>query len=721
MWADGICINQSDFEEKNRQVGLMSVIYEVASHTIIFLGETTSETDKMFRSLLRPISSSLTKQIKSGILSNVRASHDTDTFDLESKEEIESIVHDLVRHILDMPWFRRIWILQELVLSCDPWVQVGTNRLKWKNFTSLIFESNSKHDSAWAKSPNYDVLDEMCTLRESFVSRTSESSDPCHYLLKILHSCRGYGVSDPRDMLYGHLAMFANHTKSKDPKIEKFIEIDYRKTRAEFEFLSRVEDVDFEERKWDLPTWVPDWTSNKVSMEPKWRLQKGKTISEIHGIRDIHIVLGEKAVLGCIGTRVNCVEMVKNEIPRREDVFALCHKIKKLSAMEGSRENEYFDDRKMFVRLVCEHFCAWFNTSETSPYNFIPDHLEKLFDHRRSEANFRFHEIIYSISATADPANLEPLKNYLEVLKYHNHPQELGKKLAVLGNGKIALVSVRVEAGDEVWRFDGENEGPCYVFRGYDDEEGAGRIEMKETGEENGGRAEMDRTFEAFFRKMKRQVMERYVECRDDGRIAWNKKISETNGNMGFMGESAYKTISNSLARAARVLAKLESEVNDDGKREREKELKENLKRNMEMVVGNVLQEMHEMHEMEHHYLSDARVYHDQNVMLLRTDVVGIAMDRGVVKHVRFLGECVFDDESKHRQLEDKKEYWIMSKEENWIEKKCQEVEEEMKKWWKLGLGIPSEDLHDEREYDEGEYDEGYEVLGYDLEGWEPE
>ncbi|KAK8902277.1 hypothetical protein QC760_008788 [Botrytis cinerea] len=130
IWADGICINPSDYEEKNTQVNLMALIYEVASHIIIFLGETTPEGDKIFELLLPPISSLLKKQIKPMRLSNVRVSHDSDAFDLESKEDMESKIHDLIRHVLDMPWFRRIWILQELVLSVDPWVQVGNHRLK---------------------------------------------------------------------------------------------------------------------------------------------------------------------------------------------------------------------------------------------------------------------------------------------------------------------------------------------------------------------------------------------------------------------------------------------------------------------------------------------------------------------------------------------------------------------------------------------------------------
>ncbi|KAK6595880.1 hypothetical protein H4I96_10199 [Botrytis cinerea] len=351
IWADGICINPSDYEEKNTQVNLMALIYEVASHIIIFLGETTPEGDKIFELLLP----------------QYHLSHDSDAFDLESKEDMESKIHDLIRHVLDMPWFRRIWILQELVLSVDPW-----------------------HNSAWVKSPNYNVLADLCMLRESFASRTSESSDPCDYLLQILHSRRGYGVSDPRDMLYGHLAMFANLTKSKNPKIERLVEIDYRKTvadvytdltlyilnrQSDFGFLSHVEDVNFEERKGNLPTWVPDWTSNKVSTEAKWHLERMKTRNRLRDVSDIHVVVGEKAVLGCIGTRVDCVEVVKNEIPRRVDVFALCHKIR-----NRPRSGFFINispPAHEVLPLLYEHFCAWLNTSEIPSYNYILKDLEK--------------------------------------------------------------------------------------------------------------------------------------------------------------------------------------------------------------------------------------------------------------------------------------------------------------------------------------------------------
>ncbi|TGO40099.1 hypothetical protein BHYA_0042g00320 [Botrytis hyacinthi] len=207
------------------------------------------------------------------------------------------------------------------------------------------------------------------------------------------------------------------------PEEHEGINLGFEKFRSP-KNLSHVEDVDFEEKKWILPTWVPDWTSSKVSMEAKLHLQKVKIPNGIHDMKDIHVVLGEKAVLGCIGTRVDFVERVKNEIPRREDVFALCHKITNLRAMRGSRKNAYFADNKMEVRLVCECFCAWFNTPETSPYHLFSKDREKVFDHNYLRAKDKFLDRMEQlISKIANPADLEPLENYAEVLHKQEGPE----------------------------------------------------------------------------------------------------------------------------------------------------------------------------------------------------------------------------------------------------------------------------------------------------------
>jgi hypothetical protein len=48
VWADGICINQADVEERNIQVQEMGTIYQLARHTIIYLGESTPSSEILF-------------------------------------------------------------------------------------------------------------------------------------------------------------------------------------------------------------------------------------------------------------------------------------------------------------------------------------------------------------------------------------------------------------------------------------------------------------------------------------------------------------------------------------------------------------------------------------------------------------------------------------------------------------------------------------------------
>ena len=92
IWADAVCINQTDDEEKGQQVAQMGDVYKNALRTIIFLGEGTAMSDRH--------------------MSILESTH----FPVVGS-------HDLALSILSRPWFSRIWTFQELILSKDPWVQ----------------------------------------------------------------------------------------------------------------------------------------------------------------------------------------------------------------------------------------------------------------------------------------------------------------------------------------------------------------------------------------------------------------------------------------------------------------------------------------------------------------------------------------------------------------------------------------------------------------------
>jgi hypothetical protein len=65
LWVDAICINQSNTEEKNRQLWLMRQIYEKAASTIVWLGVERKDCEKglllIEKAPRAPISGSLSK------------------------------------------------------------------------------------------------------------------------------------------------------------------------------------------------------------------------------------------------------------------------------------------------------------------------------------------------------------------------------------------------------------------------------------------------------------------------------------------------------------------------------------------------------------------------------------------------------------------------------------------------------------------------------------
>jgi hypothetical protein len=53
LWADAVCINQIDSEEKSRQIPLMSRIYRNASRVLVWLGSGMDGESETMRSLFR--------------------------------------------------------------------------------------------------------------------------------------------------------------------------------------------------------------------------------------------------------------------------------------------------------------------------------------------------------------------------------------------------------------------------------------------------------------------------------------------------------------------------------------------------------------------------------------------------------------------------------------------------------------------------------------------
>jgi hypothetical protein len=259
VWADGVCINQKDVHERNRQVRLMGDIYSIAQHTIIFLGLSSLRCDSVLQS------------IASGYQPPVQSEESLGTSSQEiPTRQFETIVED---EILSRPWFTRVWILQELVFSQNPWLQCGSSRVRWHMFCSTVLRSEH-----WSWRPgSLRVLTHMSERwiqarrdHESHPKKLNREA-PGKDLLELVCDRARCSLSDPRDMIYAHLGLVSAETRNMIP-------IDYEKTVAQL-YMSMTElyaqwigiwnviilaGVEPEQRRDpSLPSWVVDWSLSK--------------------------------------------------------------------------------------------------------------------------------------------------------------------------------------------------------------------------------------------------------------------------------------------------------------------------------------------------------------------------------------------------------------------------------------------------------------------------
>ncbi|KAM0552667.1 hypothetical protein ACHAPJ_007764 [Fusarium lateritium] len=141
IWVDSICINQGDLKERKEQVMLMSHIYTHAERTVVFLGQSTPATRVFFKFLALPVCELV--QCDTCPRSHSQGpwqkppSEACAEAGFDERDAIQGFVH-----LCNLPWWSRVWILQEFTLSkSDPTLYCGrdqiSNELFTKNFDRI--------------------------------------------------------------------------------------------------------------------------------------------------------------------------------------------------------------------------------------------------------------------------------------------------------------------------------------------------------------------------------------------------------------------------------------------------------------------------------------------------------------------------------------------------------------------------------------------------------
>ena len=258
LWADAICINQGDVDERSSQVTIMKEIYSRAQCVLIWLGEETERDQGALRELnhLYEILSGLPE----GAGRAISHSYGGDEWVSLLKRVAEGCRKEPVGYLLELPWFQRAWVIQEASIAKMAIIIHGRETILWDMFRFVAFKMKQYHlIPSWRN----QYFEDTC----QHVATTFDSN--AHTELFTLLSCaRNFCRStDPRDRLYALLGL------AQDTSITSVIP-DYRKEpeqvfreftiselqRGSLAHLSATTYLRDDPGGLRLPSWVPDWT-----------------------------------------------------------------------------------------------------------------------------------------------------------------------------------------------------------------------------------------------------------------------------------------------------------------------------------------------------------------------------------------------------------------------------------------------------------------------------
>lgn len=133
IWADAICINQSDIKEREAQVRMMSDIYSRASLTVIWLGEEDDHIAHAFdwlvafetsrkplmgsRTIAGPIDPVQSQALRAELYENNHSKPRNILRTVFGDQLTQDKAFEDIWVLLRRPWFMRKWVIQEVVKS----------------------------------------------------------------------------------------------------------------------------------------------------------------------------------------------------------------------------------------------------------------------------------------------------------------------------------------------------------------------------------------------------------------------------------------------------------------------------------------------------------------------------------------------------------------------------------------------------------------------------
>ncbi|RYP44608.1 hypothetical protein DL768_008929 [Monosporascus sp. mg162] len=268
LWIDGICIDQYSIPEKQRQIPLLSKIFQSAKKVFAWIGEEedgSREAVQLLRNLGEMVLNFRKCAQQPGQARNVLGINP----DYIPREGDKTWI--AVGNLLQRSWFSRIWIVQEAVLAGELTIGCGGETIPWEVFHAAV--SFCFMQELWDRETKCFIADErtqknilyLGNLRAQARKAGSGELDSMFRLLQLFHQ---KDVTNPRDRLFALLNMSNDIREERlKPDYESSEEDVIMKYAAVFVNQGHALHLLYQARMaWDregLPSWVPRLTADE--------------------------------------------------------------------------------------------------------------------------------------------------------------------------------------------------------------------------------------------------------------------------------------------------------------------------------------------------------------------------------------------------------------------------------------------------------------------------
>jgi len=265
LWADAVCINQSDLEEKSHQVGFMKQIYQSAKVVNVWLGyaaEGSEDLRDFVPSLLEAEQKKKAENDERSIWELTAA--DRKRYCLPHVADIRYL--SLLK-ISCRPWFSRVWIIQEVSFAANAVAYCGDWSMPWDSLVEAVLLVIELGVNTFYGEDDHNNNLFLQWTREKVISGVQQR------LLTLLLRHRQAEATDPKDKIYA-LCGLAYDSDIIGLDYQTSTETVYTHTATSLlvhdqnlDVLSAAHLHDNGDLK-DLPSWVPDWSIGNEGIIP---------------------------------------------------------------------------------------------------------------------------------------------------------------------------------------------------------------------------------------------------------------------------------------------------------------------------------------------------------------------------------------------------------------------------------------------------------------------